>query len=178
MLVRGYKCVTRYNAQQGFRPKTQKSHLVYDLKFVGSSEFELVAPMPEQLKTTTTQSHISMKAILKFASWKIGRNFTGLHITSGKCIVAVPNCSGMGATKCKLVLRSWTNSQFDMRHCQKLMFNIWTGMDPLTSMGPTGYCLMFYQSHHDLSLWLLGYYIEQTLMKWFLYMIWNKKKAP
>ena len=29
--------------------------LVYDLKFVGPLEFELVAPMPEQLKTTTMQ---------------------------------------------------------------------------------------------------------------------------
>ena len=29
------------------------SHLVYDLKFVGPLEFELIAPMPEQLKTTT-----------------------------------------------------------------------------------------------------------------------------
>ncbi len=27
--------------------------VVYDLKFVGPLEFELVAPMPEQLKTTT-----------------------------------------------------------------------------------------------------------------------------
>ncbi len=27
--------------------------IVYDLKFVGPLEFELVAPMPEQLKTTT-----------------------------------------------------------------------------------------------------------------------------
>ncbi len=39
-----------------FRAMTIKpivSHVVYDLKFVGPLEFELVAPMPEQLKTTT-----------------------------------------------------------------------------------------------------------------------------
>ncbi len=30
-----------------------KGIIVYDLKFVGPLEFELVAPMPEQLKTTT-----------------------------------------------------------------------------------------------------------------------------
>ncbi len=28
--------------------------IVYDQKFAGPSEFKLVAPMPEQLKTTTT----------------------------------------------------------------------------------------------------------------------------
>ena len=58
--------------------------IVYDLKFVGPLEFELVAPMPEQLKTTTMPPD-----------------------TSGKCIVVVPVCSGMGATKLKFwVLRS------------------------------------------------------------------------
>ncbi len=35
-------------------PVTPPSSLiVYDLKFVGPLEFELVAPMPEQLKATT-----------------------------------------------------------------------------------------------------------------------------
>ncbi len=33
--------------------KNSEQSLVYDLKFVGPLEFELVAPMPEQLKTTT-----------------------------------------------------------------------------------------------------------------------------
>ncbi len=33
--------------------------LVYDLKFVGPLEFELVAPMPEQLKTTTMHNYES-----------------------------------------------------------------------------------------------------------------------
>ncbi len=60
-------------------------NVVYDLKFVGPLEFELVAPMPEQLKTTTMH----------------------FYDTSGKCTVVVPVCSGMGATKLKFwVLRS------------------------------------------------------------------------
>ena len=62
--------------------------VVYDLKFVGPLEFELVAPMPEQLKTTTMHFYV-------------------LPDTSGKCIVVVPICSGMVATKLKFwVLRS------------------------------------------------------------------------
>ncbi len=40
-----------YQIQRGSTLKTKP--VVYDLKFVGPLEFELVAPMPEQLKTTT-----------------------------------------------------------------------------------------------------------------------------
>ncbi len=67
---------------------SEASSIVYDLKFVGPLEFELVAPMPEQLKTTTMHFYVPPD-------------------TSGKCIVVVPVCSGVGATKLKFwVLRS------------------------------------------------------------------------
>ena len=69
-------------------PKT-----VYDLKFVGPLEFELAAPMTEQLKTTAMHFY------------EASRNpyYNVPPDTSGKCIV----CSGMGATNLKFwVLRS------------------------------------------------------------------------
>ncbi len=56
-------------------------------EIVGPLEFELAAPMLEQLKPPQC---ISMKPPRKpYVS----------HDTSGKCIVVVPICSGMGATK-------------------------------------------------------------------------------
>ncbi len=33
--------------------------MVYDLKFVGPLEFNLVVPMPEQLKTTTMHFYVA-----------------------------------------------------------------------------------------------------------------------
>ncbi len=69
--------------------------LVYDLKFVGPLEFKLVAPMPEQLKT------IAMHV------YEVSRKPYVPPDTSEKCIVVVPTCSGMGATKFRFwVLRS------------------------------------------------------------------------
>ena len=70
--------------------------VVYDLKFVGPLEFKLVAPMPEQLKTTAMHFYSPGDA-----------RYTCYRYTSEKCIVVVPTCSGMGATKFKFwVLRS------------------------------------------------------------------------
>ncbi len=72
--------------------------VVYDVKFVRPLEFELVAPMPEQLKTTTMHFY---KAPRKNWGTK-GVTLKGLLIIS-----TVPVCSGMGATKLKYwVLRS------------------------------------------------------------------------
>ncbi len=59
--------------------------LVYRLKSVGALKMKFVAPMAEQIKAPT----------MDFSD------------TSGKCIIVVPVCSGMGATKLKFwVLRS------------------------------------------------------------------------
>ena len=64
--------------------------VVYDLKFVGPLEFELVAPMPEQLKTKPPC--ISLTLCL----WANKPQFCDPSF-----IVVVPVCSGMGATKLK-----------------------------------------------------------------------------
>ncbi len=76
-------------------------NIIYDLKFVGPLEFELVAPMQEELKTTTMHFY---KAITKHIKSCQPKNVSYPQLTT---TVVVPVCSGMGATKRKfLVLRS------------------------------------------------------------------------
>ena len=70
--------------------------LVYDLKFVGPLEFESVAlhPCPNN-------------RMFQFWTFLLYPTLHVLPDTSGKCIVVVLICSGMGATKLKFwVLRS------------------------------------------------------------------------
>ncbi len=48
-----YTCIARHWADIGIQAMVEEFTLVYDLEFVGPLEFELVAPMPEQLETIT-----------------------------------------------------------------------------------------------------------------------------
>ena len=57
-------CITRFGI------------LVYDLEFVGPFEFKLVAPMPEQLKTSTIHFYeASRKPYQNLPAEKLGENF-------------------------------------------------------------------------------------------------------
>ncbi len=49
------KCPTSFGC---FGPFQLPLIIVYDLKCVGPLEFELIAPMPEQLKTTTMHFYV------------------------------------------------------------------------------------------------------------------------
>ncbi len=82
--------------------------VVYDLKFLGPLEFKLVAPMPEQLKTTAiVWWPVSVGDLdFEYACSPCQLKYVPPD-TSEKCIVIVLTCPGMGATKFKFwVLRS------------------------------------------------------------------------
>ncbi len=67
------------------------THIVYDLNSVRPLDFELVAPMPEQTKSHTIVCSEYPRDSYQYVTPE----------TLEKCIVEVPVCSGMGATKLK-----------------------------------------------------------------------------
>ncbi len=67
---------------------------------MGPLEFKLVAPMPEQMKSTTMYTLIKKGILLILSTYFLPECIISMRTdTSGKCIVVVLNCFGMGATQ-------------------------------------------------------------------------------